>query len=99
MVLLQAVGRFSRDQVKLMAAPLVPGGPGQRPTLSYQVVVCGTQAFSGVLLLGGNARLSHLQGIPAIGAKTVTAQSSWQDLPDLTFFDEGGAGLLDLGPV
>ena len=27
-VLLQARGRFSQDQVKLEAAPLVPGGPG-----------------------------------------------------------------------
>ena len=98
-VLLQAAGRFSKDQVKLIAAPLVPGGPGQQPALSYQVAVCGTQSFSGVLLLGGNARLSHLQGIPAIGTNTTTAKSSRQDLPDLTLLDEGGAGPLDLGSV
>src|SRR5215471_425478 len=48
-VLLQAAGRFSQDQVKLEAIPFVPGGPGQRPTLSYQVNVCGNQPFSGVL--------------------------------------------------
>src|SRR5215471_2714710 len=29
-VLLQAAGRFSQDQVKLEAIPFVPGGPGQR---------------------------------------------------------------------
>jgi hypothetical protein len=98
-VLLQAAGRFSQDQVKLIAAPLVPGGPGQQPALSYQVDVCGNQSFSGVLVIGGDARLSHLQGFPALGARTTSEQSSLQDLPDLRFFDEGGAGPLDLGPV
>jgi len=98
-VLLQAAGKFSQDQVKLIAAPLVAGGPGQRPALSYQLAVCGSQSFSGVLVIGGDARLSHLQGFPALGTRTASEQSSLQDLPDLRFFDEGGAGPLDLGPV
>ena len=100
-VLLQEADRFSQDQVKLIAAPLVPGGPGQQPALSYQVTVCGNQSFSGVLVIGGEARLSHLQGIPALGTKTASEQSSIQDLPDVTFLDEGNAvGIpLDLGPV
>jgi hypothetical protein len=100
-VLLQEADRFSQDQVKLIAAPLVPGGPGQQPALSYQVTVCGNQSFSGVLVIGGDARLSHLQGIPALGTKTASEQSSIQDLPDVTFLDEGNAvGIpLDLGPV
>jgi hypothetical protein len=98
-VLLQPAGRFSQDQVKLEAIPLVPGGPGQRPTLSYQVNVCGSQPFSGVLLIGGDARLSHLQGIPALGAATAAAETSRQDLPDLAFLNEGTDVPFDLGPV
>lgn len=69
-VLLQETGRFSQDQVKLVATPMVPGGPGQRPALSYQIAACGNQSFSGVLVIGGNARLSHVQGVPALGTRT-----------------------------
>ena len=98
-VLLQAAGRFSQDQVKLEATPLVPGGPGQRPTLSYQVTVCGNKPFSGLLLIGGDARLSHLQGTPALGDRTATAETSRQDLPDLSFLDESAGVPFDLGPV
>lgn len=98
-VLLQSAGTFSQDQVKLEATPLVPGGPGQRPTLSYQIIVCGNQSFSGVLLIGGDARLSHLQGTPALGAATATGKASRQDLPDLAFLDEGTGIPFDLGPV
>ena len=98
-VLLQVAGRFSQDQVKLEAIPLVPGGPGQRPTLSYQVNVCGNQPFSGVLLIGGDARLSHLQGNPALGATTAAGEASRQDLPDLAFLNEGTGIPFDLGPV
>ena len=98
-MLLQAAGRFSQDQVKLEATPLVPGGPGQRPTLAYQVNVCGNQPFSGVLLIGGDARLSHLQGTPALGAATAAGQTSRQDLPELAFFSEGTGIPFDLGPV
>jgi hypothetical protein len=98
-VLLQAGGRFSQDQVKLEAAPLVPGGPGQQPTLSYQVDVCGNQPFSGVLVIGGDARLTHLQGYPALGAATATGEASLQNLPDLAFLDEGTGTRFDLGAV
>ena len=97
-MLLQVAGRFSQDQVKLEAIPLVPGGPGQRPTLSYQVNVCGNQPFSGVLLIGGDARLSHLQGNPALGATTAAGEASRQDLPDLAFLNEGTGIPFDLAP-
>lgn len=98
-VLLQAAGRFSQDQVELEATPLVPGGSGQRPTLSYQVVVCGNEPFSGVLLIGGDARLSHLQGSPALGSATAAEEASRQDLPDLAFLNEGTGIPFHLGPV
>jgi hypothetical protein len=98
-VMLQAAGKFSQDQVKLEATPSVPGGPGQHPTLSYEVDVCGNQSFSSALLIGGDARLSHLQGYPALGATTAAAEASLQDLPDLTFYDEGTGVPFDLGPV
>lgn len=98
-VLLQAAGRFSQDQVKLEATPLVPGGPGRQPTLSYQVNVCGNQPFDSVLVIGGDARLSHPQGYPALGAATATGQASLQVLPDLAFLDEGTGTRFDLGPV
>ena len=97
--LLQSAGTFSQDQVKLMAAPLVPGGPGQHPALSYEIAVCGNQPFRGVLLIGGNARLSDLRGTPALGTRNTVGQSSLEDLPDLTFLDEGTASELDLGSV
>jgi hypothetical protein len=98
-VLLQAAGKFSQDQVELEATPLVPGGPGQQPTLSYQVSVCGNQPFSGVLLIGGDARLSHLRGNPALGVATAAGEASRQDLTDLAFLDEGTDIPFDLGPV
>jgi hypothetical protein len=75
---------FSADQVKLIAAAAVPGGPGQNPAVSYSVNVCGRQPFKGVLVVGGDARLSDLSGIPALGADTATESSSAENLPDLT---------------
>jgi hypothetical protein len=53
--------------------------------------------FRGVLLIGGDARLSDLRGTPALGTRSTAGQSSREDLPDLTFLDEGTATELDLG--
>ena len=98
--LLQPAGSsFSVDQVKLMAAATVPGGPGQKPALSYGLAVCGTQPFSGTLLIGGSARLSGLSGFPTLGGNTAGVSSSVENLPDLTFQDEGTGAVIDLGPV
>jgi hypothetical protein len=98
--LVQPVGSsLSQDQVKLMAAATVPGGPGQNPSQSYSLAVCGSQPFSGTLLLGGSARLSHLSGVPALGTKTAGASSGVVNLPNLTFQDEGTGTVIDLGPV
>lgn len=98
-VLQPVVGSFSVDQVDLTAAATTPGGPGQKPALSYDLAVCGTQPFSGTLLIGGNARLSHLSGVPALGTSTAVASSRVENLPDLTFQDEGTGSVIDLGPV
>ncbi|HZD75662.1 MAG TPA: hypothetical protein VE218_01575 [Acidobacteriaceae bacterium] len=82
-----------------MAYALVPGGPGTNPWLSYSVAVCGSQPFQGTLLIGGDARLSNLRGVPALGTRTTTSQSSFQDIPDVKLLDESTGNALDLGPV
>lgn len=97
--LLQPGATVSKDQVKLMAYTLVPGGPGTNPSLSYSVAVCGSQPFQGTLLIGGDARLSNLRGVPALGARTRTSQSSFQDIPDIKLLDESTGNALDLGRV
>jgi hypothetical protein len=97
--ILQPAPVFPQDQVKLIASPLIPGGSGPHPGLSYSVAVCGSQPFQGVLLIGGDARLSHLKGTPALGVSNAVGQSSAENLPDLTILDEGTGTLLDLGPV
>jgi hypothetical protein len=97
--LLQPAPAFSQDQVKLIASPLVPGGTGQHPGLSYGVAVCGSQPFRGVLLIGGDARLSQLKGEPALGIDNTVEHSSAENLPDLAFLDEGTGTVHDVGPV
>jgi hypothetical protein len=92
--LLQPAHVLPPDQVDLTEQPLVPGGPGQHPGLSYSVAVCGSQPFQGVLLIGGDARLSGL----ALG-DDAGWRSSTENLPDLRFLDEGTNAPLDLGPV
>ena len=83
----------------MTAAATVPGGPGRNPSLSYGLAVCGNQPFSGMLLIGGSARLSHLRGFPELGTKAAGASSSIENLPNLTIEDEGTGTLIDLGPV
>lgn len=98
--LLQPAGSsFSVDQVKLIAAATVPGGPGQNPTLSYGLAVCGPQPFSGTLLIGGGARLSGLSGFPTLGSNIGAVSSGVENLPDLTFQDQGTGAVIDLGAV
>ena len=97
--LLQSTGASQQDQVDLIVTPQAPGGPGPHPSLSYAVAVCGSQPFQGVLLIGGDARLSHLKGVPALGTSNANGLSSSENLPDLTFLDEGTDTKHDLGPV
>ena len=98
-VLLQPMSSaFTQDQVKLVAAT-VPGAPRDDPSLSYSAAVCGSRPFSGVLVIGGSARLSHMSGIPAPGAGAAGTSSRAENLPDLTLRDEGTGTAIDLGPV
>jgi hypothetical protein len=98
-VLQPVASTLSADQVDLTATATAPGGPGQNPALSYDLAVCGTEPFNDTLLIGGNARLSHLIGVPAFGTNAAVASSSVENLPDLTFQDEGTGSVIDLGPV
>lgn len=97
--LLQSTAASQEDQVTLAVTPKIPGAAGLHPNLSYVVAVCGSKPFQGVLLIGGNARLSHLKGSPALGTSNANGQSSSEKLPDLKFLDEGTDANLDLGPV
>ena len=82
----------SSSQVQLHIRPLVPGAPGGHPALSYFVVACGTRPFSGVLLIGGEARLSH----PRMLAPAGTSLSS---IPSAEVLDAGTAQQIPLGTV
>lgn len=95
--LLQPSGSPPGDQVKLMAKALVPGGPGQHPAMSHTVLACGGQPFQGVLLMGGDARLANLHGIPALGTSSSLAQASAEDLSDLAVFDVQSVSVINLG--
>jgi hypothetical protein len=97
--LLQPFGPLSQDQARLTAVALTPGAPGRNPALSYQIAACGTQTFRGVLVIGGDARLSHLRGIPALGTRNAASQSSSERLRDLTISDTSTDTVIDLGPV
>jgi hypothetical protein len=97
--LLQSTAASQQDQVTLIVDPQTPGGAGLHPSLSYVVAVCGSKPFQGVLLIGGDARLSHLRGSPALGTSNANGQSSSKNLPDLKFLVEGPRTNLDLGPV
>src|SRR5450755_333772 len=92
-------GGLTEDQVQLQVVPLVPGGPGQRPALSYSVAACGGQPFRGVLMMGGDARLAHLQGTPALGTRSAVAQVSVEETSDLIVLDQSTGDQINLGPV
>jgi hypothetical protein len=47
------------SRVELGVRPVTPGGVGGNPKLEYHVVACGSKAFHGVFLAGGDARLSN----------------------------------------
>ncbi|MGH3224236.1 MAG: hypothetical protein ACRDPY_37070 [Streptosporangiaceae bacterium] len=92
-------GALAEDQVELLVAPLVPGGPGQHPALSYTVVACGGQPFRGVLLMGGDARLAQIQGTPALGTGSADAHVSVEETSDLEILDQGTGHVINLGLV
>lgn len=97
LAVLQTAGTFSTDQIDLAAAPLVPGGPGRHPALLYSLAVCGGQPFSGILVVGGDARLAQPTTTPALGSPTAIARSGITDVPHLAFLDEGKDAVINLG--
>lgn len=48
----------AKDQVRLTVEAIEAGAPGEHPQLAYSVVVCGPDPFEGLLLTGGDARLT-----------------------------------------
>lgn len=80
------------SQVQLQVVPLQPGAPGSHPALSYSVVACGPLPFSGVLLIGGDARLSK----PRLLAPSGTSLAS---IANAELLDIGSGQLVPLGAV
>ncbi|MBY8855383.1 hypothetical protein K7711_02735 [Nocardia sp. CA2R105] len=83
------------DHVGLIVEPWVPGAPGTHPGLTYSVVVCGDRPFHGILVIGGDARLTDLRqsGLTSIGPD----RPAGHDIPDLVVDDIGFGKRLDLG--
>jgi hypothetical protein len=64
--------------IGLVLQPVSPGGAGSHPLVQVDVLVCGTEPFHGVLLLGGAARLGDpkvLKPDPFRGAMTSASVS------------------------
>lgn len=80
------------SQVELWVTALQPGTTREHPALSYSVVACGTRRFRGVLLIGGDARLSQPRTRAPIGTLL------WS-IPDAEIFDPGTQQLIPLGTV
>jgi hypothetical protein len=68
------------DQVRLSVSPSVAGGSGQHPEVEYDISVCGTAPFTGMLLMGGAARLvgpqrtAQVSNAPTAVTTAVSAQ-------------------------
>lgn len=58
--LLQRQEQPWKGQISLEATAVVPGAPGDHPSLTYSVIACGNQPFEGILLLGGPAQLDDI---------------------------------------
>jgi hypothetical protein len=80
------------SQVELLAVALQPGTPSEHPALSYSVVACGTRPFQGVLLIGGDARLSKPRALPPAG-------TSLSRIPNAAISDPGAGQLIPLGTI
>jgi len=92
------------DQVHLEAEAVEPGAPGEHPALVYSVAVCGNEPFHGVLLMGGDARLTGLTSAPATTSSEVVVgnqgpPSHPHALTDLVFDDLQSGGRVHLYPV
>jgi hypothetical protein len=102
---LEAADQFANDQqVQIGVAAITPGAPGTNPALTYSVAVCGGHAFTGVLLIGGDARLQSAQELASLapGEPLSTAGSPTSlalDPRRVVMFDDSVRHNLDLGAV
>jgi hypothetical protein len=86
-----------QDQVRLSVSAPVPGAPGSHPEVLYRVSVCGGQPFDGLLIAGGDARLT---GAHVIAASEPGAAFRVKDILDAAVELGPGRGLrVELGPI
>lgn len=103
-VLLQPADELPDHQVMLVVAASVPGAPGDHPQLTYTVAACGDRPFNGVLILGGDARLTDLRTTGSLQGTVATSpdgssQSSTDEVANLTVLDVPSNERIDLGPA
>jgi hypothetical protein len=88
------------DQVMLTVSSDNPDSERSRPTLSYQVSVCGDQPFDALLVAGGDARLSAVGASPPFFSHTELGEvPTVKDVPDLTFNGGFDLGRAQITPV
>jgi hypothetical protein len=80
------------SQVQLQVQPVESGAPGSHPALSYSVVACGALPFSGVLLIGGDARLRSVRML-------APAHTSLSSIANAEVLDVGTGQAVRLGTV
>lgn len=94
-------GAHAPPRVFLTMTPSTPGGYGAHPVVEYGITVCGKEAFDGVLVLAGNARIR----VPDPGTQPVSPESSPGSVflvPDVTHLvveDAASGGAADVAPV
>jgi hypothetical protein len=81
------------SQVELRVEPLIPGGSGTHPALGYSVVACGHRSFRGVLLMGGDARLTKPHMVTPIAGVSLSR------IIGSELFDPGTNQAVKLGTV
>ena len=101
---LQSVDEPPDHQVKLDVVASVPGAPGDHPELTYTLAVCGDRPFKGMLILGGDARLTNIRTIHSLQGTVGTSPdapqlSAIEELTDVTLLDVSSNETIDLGPV
>jgi hypothetical protein len=60
---MQQFSQGNGDQVQLLVQAVTSG---RQPLVRYTVGTCGSQRFTGVLLIDGGAELSHPRSVPAV---------------------------------
>jgi hypothetical protein len=74
---LQHSDRPFPEQLELRVVAVEPGAPGEHPYLRYSLLACGTRAFDGVLLIGGQARLADVDVLgPTLSDRSLVSELS-----------------------